>query len=191
MKKLIIVPIISLCALSAKVMAQSESYTPWQLNFTGGYAMASGDGVKGGIALYLEPKYHINDNISVGLRAGVALIAKSLSGDADSFKVAGIGSYLLTGNYYFLKNGGAFRPFGGVGVGYMKAAGFDTGLGGSVGITSGIGGLVRVGFDVSHFTLDLEYNLNPSTKLPDDGGKISNSFLGVNFGFYFGGGSKK
>lgn len=198
MKKISCTLLLAVFAISAKVIAQSESYTPWQLNFTGGYAAASGDGVKGGAAFYFEPQYHINDKISVGIRAGSALILKSFV--ADKFEVAGINSYLLTGNYYFQKEGSKFRPFGGVGVGYVIAAGYsgettDLGNGntqklGEVKATTGLGGLIRVGFDISHFRFDVDYNLNPATKV--EGVKdIKNSFLGINFGFYFGGGLRK
>lgn len=183
------------CAISAKVSAQSESYTTWQLNFTGGYAIASGKGVKGGAAFYIEPQYHVNDKISVGLRWGSALILKSLV--TDEFKVAAIGSYLLTGNYYFQKDGSAFRPFGGLGVGYAIAAGAKASVGSGsntvtneIKDTSGLAGLVRVGFDISHFRFNVEYNLNPTTKL-ETGDKIKNSYVGINLGFYFGGGLKK
>ncbi len=44
--------------------------------------------------------------------------------------------------------------------------------------------MARVGFDVSHFRFNLEYDVNPKT------GRISNNYIGVNLGFYIGGGSR-
>ena len=40
----------------------------------------------------------------------------------------------------------------------------------------------RVGFDAGHFTLSLDYNLVPETN------GIKNSYIGIRFGGFFGGG---
>jgi outer membrane protein W len=198
MKKTTLFTLIAIIAFSAKSFAQSENYTPFQANFTGGYALASGKGTKGGIALHFEPQYNITDNISVGLRFGAALTAKfrlDASGqEIGESDIAAVGSYLATGSYYFQKEPGAsFRPFAGIGVGYASAAGISTvdltdpnaNFGEEAVSKSGLGALVRAGFDISHFRFNLEYNINPKT------GRISNNYFGINLGFYLGGGAKK
>lgn len=202
MKKISYILLFAVCAVSVEVSAQSKNYTPWQINGTVGYAILSGKGAKGGVAIHVEPQYHVNANVSVGLRYALAFVSKSsldASGNIveDKYSAAGITSYLATGNYYFQTSPGAsFRPFVGIGLGYASAAGLDvtvsTGTSTATasasadgGAKSGFGGMVRAGFDVNHFRFNVEYALNPKT------GKISSNYIGINLGFYFGGGSRK
>lgn len=192
MKKNTILVLITVLTLSLNSFAQSTAYTPWQVDFMGGYAAASGKGTKGGIALYLEPKYHITDNLSAGLRLGGALTLKYTLNDAGDevgeASVAAVASYLATGDYYFQKEPGAkFRPFAGIGLGFASAAGAtstDMVETSEAQTKKGFSGMVRAGFDVSHFRFNLEYDINPKT------GRISNNYFGVNLGFYIGGGSR-
>ena len=97
-------------------------------------------------------------------------------------------SYLATGDYYFQKEAGArFRPFAGIGLGFATAAGATASGSEETAETqtkNGFSGMVRAGFDVSHFRFNLEYDVNPKT------GRISNNYIGVNLGFYIGGGSR-
>lgn len=193
MKLRTLVLLTMVVTLSLQSNAQSTGYTPWQVNFTGGYAAASGKGTKGGVALHFEPQYHFTDNLSAGLRFGAALTAKvglDASGqEVGDFSVAAVASYLATGTYYFQKEpGAAFRPFAGVGLGFGRAAGATATVDSDVADTqtkNGFSGMARAGFDVSHFRFNLEYDLNPKT------GRISNNYFGVTLGFYFGGGAKK
>ena len=192
MKKKTLIVLLTVLTLSLNSFAQSTAYTPWQVDFMGGYAAASGKGTKGGIALYLEPKYHITDNLSAGLRLGGALTAKYTLNDAGDevgeASVAAVASYLITGDYYFQKEAGAkFRPFAGIGLGFASAAGAtatDLEETSEAQTKNGFSGMARVGFDVSHFRFNLEYDVNPKT------GRISNNYIGVNLGFYIGGGSR-
>src|SRR6218665_2911073 len=199
MKKVSFITLLAVLAVTGKLAAQSESYTPWQIDWTLGFASPTGgEGVKGGVTLYAEPKFHINDHIAVGIRAGVAVTFKAAldaSGKATGdYSGGGVGSYLATGNYYFqFSEGGKFRPFVGIGLGYATAKGVsqkvNLGQTSSVSIDikdkSGFGGMGRVGFDVGHFCFNVEYTINPKTA------NISNNYLGFNLGFYFGGGSQK
>ncbi|MEJ8841637.1 outer membrane beta-barrel protein [Lacibacter sp. H375] len=192
MKKKTLIVLLTVLTLSLNSFAQSTAYTPWQVDFMGGYAAASGKGTKGGIALYLEPKYHINDNFSAGLRLGGALTLKyTLDASGEEIgeaSVAAVASYLATGDYYFQKEAGAkFRPFAGIGLGFASAAGATATATEETAETqtkNGFSGMVRAGFDVSHFRFNLEYDVNPKT------GRISNNYIGVNLGFYIGGGSR-
>lgn len=192
MKKKTLIVLLTVLSLSLNSFAQSTAYTPWQVDFMGGYAAASGKGTKGGIALYLEPKYHITDNLSAGLRLGGALTLKYTLNDAGDevgeASVAAVASYLATGDYYFQKEPGAkFRPFAGIGLGFASAAGAtatDMEETSEAQTKNGFSGMARVGFDVSHFRFNLEYDVNPKT------GRISNNYIGVNLGFYIGGGSR-
>ena len=197
MKKTGVLTILTIICFSLKSFAQSESYTPFQANFTLGYAAASGKGTKGGVAIHFEPQYNLTDNLSLGLRFGAALTAKftlNAAGDeVGDASVAAIASYLATGNYYFQKEPGAsFRPFVGLGVGYANAAGASTdnasndpNFAEDYQAKSGFAGMARAGFDVSHFRFNLEYCVNPKT------GRINNNYFGITLGFYLGGGSQK
>ncbi|PGH37380.1 MAG: hypothetical protein CRN43_21505 [Candidatus Nephrothrix sp. EaCA] len=196
MKKVSFLILLTVLAVTGKLAAQSESYTPWQVDWTLGFASpAGGEGAKGGLTFYVEPKFHINDHITVGIRAGAAALLKApvdTNGKAipgGSFSAAGIGSYLATGNYYFqFSEGGKFRPFAGIGLGYASAAGVSAdsnAKSAAIEGKSGFGGMARVGFDVSHFCFNVEYTINPKTA------GISNNYLGFNLGFYLGGGSQK
>jgi outer membrane protein W len=199
MKKITVVVALLATLFSMKSFAQSDSYTPWQINFTGGYAAGSGKGVKGGVAYAFEPQYHINNNLSVGLRFGAAALLKSglnTSGDeVGDFSVGAVGNYLATGNYYFQKEGAKFRPFVGLGLGYGRSVGAGTSITlvdiddesslGDYGTKGGFSSMIRAGFDISHFRLNLEYDLNPKV------GRIKNNYFGVMLGFYIGGGAQK
>lgn len=181
--------------MTAVVNAQSESYTPWQVNVTGGYAIPGGKGTKAGISFNIEPQFNYTDNLSFGFRLGSALTLKAsldASGqEIGDFSVAAVGSYVATGTYYFQSEPGAsFRPFGGIGLGYATAAGasvdnLDPNYAEDYTSKSGFSGLLRAGFDISHFRLNAEYNLNPKT------GRLNNNFIAINLGFYFGGGARR
>lgn len=154
-----------------------------------GYAMASGKGAKGGVLWALEPGYRINDQILANFRIEGAVIGRGYADETSaSIDVAALGSYSLNGQYYF--NNNSFRPFVGVGVGMfsLAAVSVTAGTGGgssqAVAASNKIGFYPRLGFDAGHFTLNLDYNLVPET----DG--IKNSYIGIRFGGFFGGGKK-
>jgi outer membrane protein W len=193
MKKKTLLVLFTVLTVSVSSFAQSTAYTPWQVNFTGGYAAPGGKGTKAGIALQFEPQFHITDNFTAGIRFGGALTAKfalNAAGDeVGDASIAVVSSYLATGDYYFQKQAGAkFRPFAGIGLGYASAAGVsstEVTQTGEAQAKNGFGAMVRAGFDVSHFRFNLEYDVNPKT------GRISNNYFGINLGFYIGGGAKK
>src|SRR6218665_1850644 len=143
MKKVSFITLLAVLAVTGKLAAQSESYTPWQIDWTLGGAIPGGEGTKGGISAYFEPKFHINDNISAGIRAGFAAIGKVGVFDANGkpvgeFSTALIVSYLATSNYYFqFSEGGKFRPFVGIGLGYAVAKGFSLSKDLSIGDATG------------------------------------------------------
>src|SRR6476661_7101354 len=120
-----------ICAFMAGAFfSNAQTFKPFKVDLATGYAVPSGKGSKGGIVLAIEPKYAINDNISLGLRMEAAITARGYvasNGQEVSGDVKASGSYLATGDYYFNTN--KFRPFVGMGVGLFKnaAVAFDTG----------------------------------------------------------------
>lgn len=154
-----------------------------------------------GFMFDVEPKYNLTDNMNVGIRFGVAIIAKVVEGSAadgyDSADLSANSSYLGTFDYYF-PLGGSFTPFVGAGLGVYRIA--------SMGVREGedfagtdvldastkFGGMIRGGFEVGKFRMTLEYDLIPKSKLQNNLGEeigtIKNGYFGVSIGFFIGGG---
>lgn len=190
--------------------AYAQDYKPVKVGVGLGYASPQGSGSKGGVLFYLDPAYRVSDQLAVGLRMEAALVARgySISGTSNSAnvsgKIAAVGSYSLNAQYYFSNE--AFRPFAGLGVGLFTLAAetvdVSSGVGGSnvsgsiSAAASKFGFYPRVGFDLGHFTMQLEYNIIPSTKTDVTVGAntetstTKNGYLGVKAGFFFGGGKK-
>jgi outer membrane protein W len=184
--------VLCLVIMMSAVAVQAQEYKKFRVGVGAGYAMPSGKGAKGGVLFYAEPGYRINDQIIANLRMEFAAMARGFSEDVGSaeFDVSTSGSYTLNGQYYF--SNASFRPFVGVGFGMysIKAAGFSSG-GSSVVVGSDeskFGFYPRIGFDAGHFTLSLDYNLVGATKVEGLDGEFKNSYIGIRFGGFFGGG---
>jgi len=194
MKKIILFAFVVL----AFANGYSQEKGKFRVGLDFGYVPASGGG--GGL-LSIEPKFNITENMNVGLRIGGAAVIRDLvSNDNEEFtaKVAGIGSYVGTYDYYFHKSGSSFAPYIGGGVGYYSLANVevDDSSADSEEITpavSGVmGGLIRGGFEWGGFRMGLEYNFLPDSDLENvDGDKVGtakNAYLGIHIGFFVGGG---
>jgi outer membrane protein W len=111
------------------------------------------------------------------------------------FNVAGIGSYSLNGQYYFMD--GSFRPYAGVGLGVFSLAAVsvsrdvngNSNVGDATAAQSKFGFYPRIGFDAGHFTLNIDYNVLPNST-GVGGSQFKNSYLGIRIGGFFGGGKK-
>ncbi|WP_224999850.1 hypothetical protein [Cesiribacter sp. SM1] len=177
----------------------AQEYKPFKIGLGLGYAIPGGEGAGGGILIYGEPMYRINDAIAVGLRVEGAIVVRGYSEtnvDDYSLDAAAIGSYTLSGQYYF--SNATFRPLVGAGFGiYSLAAvsvenGDDTGAGES----TTFGFYPRVGFDAGHFNFMIEYNIVPNTKIESTtlGGEsvtVKNSYLSIKAGASILGGRRK
>ncbi|MDF2190693.1 hypothetical protein [Paraflavitalea sp. CAU 1676] len=192
-----------LLAIVAIGNAQLQSpFKPFKVDLSLGYAIPGGTGAKGGVLFALEPKYEVIPNLSVGLRMEGAVMARGTvdaDGNAADVDVKAAGSYLLTGDYYFTQN--TVRPFAGLGLGIYSLAAASANTNGTTaagGAGSKFGEMVRVGVELSHFRIGLEYNIVPSTKLetidPTSEGKSTyttkNGYLGIKLGFCIGGGKR-
>lgn len=193
MKKSLMITCLVLVAASS---GYAQEYKKFKVGIGLGYALASGEGSKGGVLITLEPAYRIKDNFSIGLRMESALVTRGLSTSLTglSVDVAAIGSYTLNGQYYF-GEGSSFRPFFGAGLGIFSLSKIDISytnggqtLTGSFPSESQFGFYPRVGFDYGHFNLALDYNFVPATKAGT--GEFKNNYLGFRVGFFFGGGKK-
>ena len=198
MKKLSL--LFALCVLLS-VAAHAQEYKKFKVGLGAGYAVPRGKGAKGGILAYLEPSYKLQDQIQLGLRLEWAALVGGFSedlGSSVSLKVSSTTSYTLNGQYYFNNNG--FRPFVGAGFGMYGIKGADLTVtsdpdepnGGTITMAdeTKFGFYPRIGFDAGYFTLSLDYNIVGATKTEGSDIKMKNSYIGIRFGGFFGGGKK-
>lgn len=160
-----------------------------------GYAVpGAGEGAGGGLLFYLEPAYRASKEFLVGLRLESAVIARGVEGIGDNEvagDVASNMSYTLNGQYYFTND--YVRPFIGLGGGLFSLAAVEVNTAAGtpdaqdVGAETRFGFYPRVGVDVGHFNLTLDYNIIPSTNVPG-GGEVTNNYFGIRAGFSIGGG---
>lgn len=173
-------------------VSTAQEYKPFKLGLGLGYAIPGGEGAGGGILIYGEPSYRVNDAIAVGLRLEAALIIRGLSESFDGYSadIAGITSYTVNGQYYLKQDG--FRPLVGLGLGMysLSAVEFDETV--SAAKESKFGFYPRVGFDAGHFNFLIEYNLIPATKTDIFGEdiKIKNSYVSIKAGVSIFGGKR-
>ena len=203
MKKIMIIFLVPFfttvfCQAQTKnVKREPHELTPFKVAVGLGYAVpGAGDGAGGGVLFFVEPAYRPVPQVSVGLRLESALMARGIQGinDSDvSGEASAAMSYTLNGQYYFNQN--YIRPFVGAGVGLFSLASskFDTSSDNNVeahdvAAETRFGFYPRVGVDVGHLNLTVDYNFVPSTEIPD-GGEVKNNYLGVRVGFSIGGGA--
>src|SRR6187551_1229759 len=113
----------SILCIGLVLVSSAQSFKPFKVDVSTGYAIPGGQGAKGGILFALEPKYAVIPNLSVGLRFEAAIMARGYSDQAGSnteVDVKAAGSYLATADYYLTEN--TVRPFAGAGVGLFSLA---------------------------------------------------------------------
>ncbi|NDP27780.1 MAG: porin family protein [Flavobacterium sp.] len=192
-KKIILVALMAMTFISAS--SQEKGKFRGGLDF--GYVPTGGGG---GVLFSIEPKFNLADNMNVGLRIGLAGIARDIQDNNDqssTAKVAASTSYVGTYDYYFHKSGSSFAPFVGAGMGYYSLANIEINDNAesadiNPSVTGVFGGLVRAGFEWGKFRMGVEYNLLPDSDLEDIQGTkigtVSNKYVGIHLGFYLGGG---
>ena len=162
MKKLWILYFIS---LTVTMVATAQEYKKFKLGVGIGVANYQGGKYNPNGSLILatvEPAYRIHDNIAIGLRIEGA---------------GWYGHFSLTANgqYYFGKN--IVRPFVGAGLGMFQKGSAN----------SSFGFYPRVGLEVGHFFVSMDYNFISAVN--PNGDEIT-SYLGSRIGFLIGGGRK-
>lgn len=197
MKRIVLVTMI---ALGGLLQMNAQQANKFRFDFDLGYAIPQGGG--GGLSFYLEPKWNIKDNMSVGLRFGVAALIKELeeNGNTTEGEIGANGSYVGTFDYYFSDGSSSFVPFIGAGVGYYSVASvrfddldnseeFD---GNELTASGKFGGMLRAGFNWGKFKMSLDYNLVGQSDLQDTNGNVvgttKNGYFGISIGVFAGGG---
>ena len=175
-----------------------EDHKPFKVDVSLGYAIPAGSGSKGGAIFVVEPKYAVMSNLSLGLRLEIAAVARFTgyddNGDPTDAEVKASASYLATGDYYFTDNY-SFRPFIGAGIGIFSLASVNTGATEDIMSATKFGGMIRLGAEVSHFRIGIEYNFVPKSTFDgfDSNGDPAtltskNGYIGIKLGVCFGGG---
>jgi outer membrane protein W len=168
-------------------LAHAQTFKPFKVDVSLGYANPRGNIAKAGVLFALEPKYALADALSLGLRwegALTAAIHYNANGQSVTSDVNALSSYLVTADYYFSNN--RFRPFAGAGTGLYRVANIsaddedvnDPNYSPSTEYSSKYGFMLRGGFEFGHFRAGLEYNIIGER----------NNYLGIKLGVCFGGG---
>lgn len=186
MKKLTL--LFALCVLFT-VGANAQEFKKFRWAVGAGYAKPSGEGAGGGLLWATEFGYRLSDPICLSLRIEGAAVIRGLSESIsgyDNAEVAGISSYTANGIYYLSNE--KFRPYVGAGVGMFSLSAVSVGASGvGAAAETKIGFYPRVGFDLGHFNINIDYNIIGNSDL-GNGLESKNSYLGVRVGgFFFGG----
>lgn len=194
MKKLVL--LMCLICVATMLKAQSTTFKPFKVDLGLGY----GFGKAKGIIAYLEPKYNVMDELAVGIRWESALlgnvdVSANTGSDPNAYAsvdVSAIGSYLVTGDYYF--SNATFRPLAGFGAGVYtmgsirQSAGVGTdgaSVSQDINVGTKFGVAPRVGFEAGHFRMGLEYNI--ITGQPKD---FNRNYFSAKIGAVIGGGRR-
>lgn len=184
MKKFYLTAFAIVAAIFAN--AQTElTFKPFKVDIALGYALPSGSGSKAGVLVAIEPKYALNDNLTLGLRMETAVTAQGTvaNNEIKDGDVKASGSYLATADYYFNTN--RFRPFVGAGAGLYTNASAELSeqtTSEDVQKARSFGFAPRAGFEFGHFRAAIEYNVAGKS------GNLNHNYLGIKLGFFLGGG---
>lgn len=156
-----------------------------------------------GALVNLEPQILVKENLAVGLRLGVAGLAKDVTyynipDDYDG-EIAANASITGTVNYYFNKGNSRVAPYIGAGFGYFALSNIDiedTGIDedeiGDLEATFAWAPMVRAGVELGKFRIGAEYNFVPNSDLQNVSGQVIgeaiNQYFGFTLGFFVGGG---
>ena len=167
--------------------AQDKNFRDFEWDiFQFGFASAGGDRFGGGVELGGEVRYNIDNRFSAGLKSEFAIFATDLGNDLIDVGV--VVGFSLTGDYYFVEDR-VIRPFVGFGIGRYGGATViantnddevdedDIITGAAFGVSP------RVGIELSHLRIALEYNLTFNDQVP--------SYIGLSLSPTLWGGLKK
>lgn len=197
MKKLLGV-LVALLVINTTFGQQAGRFR-YQMDF--GTAVPKDGGI--GAIVNIEPQVLVMNNMAIGMRMGVAGLAKDIVyydvPDDYEGEIGANVSVLATANYYFNFGKGNVAPYMGVGYGYYSLSNID--IEGTDIDEDDIENLeadfawapmVRAGVELNKFRIGLEYNFVPKSNLQNVGGDIigqaTNEYFAFTLGFFVGGG---
>jgi len=197
MKKLLGV-LVALLIMNTAYSQQAGKFR-YQMDF--GTAVPKDGGI--GAIVNIEPQILVMDNLAVGMRMGVAGLAKDIvyydiPDDYDGEIGANL-SVLATANYYFNFGEGRVAPYIGGGFGYYGLSNIDieeTDIDEedieNLEADFAWAPMVRAGVELNKFRIGLEYNFVPKSNLQNVGGDVigqaTNEYFAFTLGFFVGGG---
>jgi hypothetical protein len=181
MKKVLTLVCVLACAVFAN--AQDREFKPFKVDLALGYAIPPGD-YGGGLVFAIEPKYAIQDQLAVGLRWDLALLANvDIAGESADVKA--VSSYAPTLDYYFGTKKSRFFVGAGAGLFQYAAATVNSNTPNEdvpYYSYNKFGVFPRLGGEFAHFRVAAEYNIVPKEL------SVSNSYFSIKVGVFIGGG---
>ena len=201
-KKFTMIACLTACTLTSTTFAQEQK--KFKVGIDLGTAIGR-DGIGGTIAI--EPRYRINNNMSVGIKLGLGVLTQKFRINSEfidplhskDLDVNVNRSYMGTFNYHFNTNR-KFSPYLGGGLGYFQLDGSENRV-----IEEGnnytsksysareFGTMLRGGFERGKFRMGVEYYIVPKTDLTLNGVQMkgtTNTFFNIHVGYSIGGGRK-
>lgn len=173
------------CVLFSTIsMAQYGSYGKYRsfrIDAGGTYSNPSGEELKAGIGFYVNPKFHMTDNLLLGVKyENTALDSEDDSG----LTVPEIVSYTATIDYYVTSSN--IRPFAGVDIGIYELGTIEAEIfepkGFELGSKFGLAPKIGLSFKHLDFTLQCHMIFDQNERFDDF------NHTSFKFGFHLGGG---
>lgn len=181
--------------------AHAQQAGGFRLQMDVGTAIPKNGGIGG--LMNLEPQILITDNLAVGLRVGVAGLAKDvtyfdITNDYNG-EISANASVTGTLNYYLNNGDSRVAPYIGAGFGYfalsnldIQTTSIDPDQVGNLEAEFAWAPMIRAGFELGKFRLGAEYNFIPNSNLQNLSGAVIgeaiNEYFGFTLGFFVGGG---
>tara|TARA_R110002020_G_scaffold192596_2_gene392818 strand:+ start:604 stop:1209 length:606 start_codon:yes stop_codon:yes gene_type:complete len=198
MKKILV--LLVFLAISSVSFAQEAGR--FRMVLEAGPAIPKGGGI--GMLFNAEPKINVTDNMAVGVRFGMAGLAKdvtyyNITDDYEGDLSINL-SASATFDYFFHREGSKLAPFVGAGFGYyalsnvkVTSTDFDNPDNfGNLEANFKWAPMLRVGLELNKFRMGAEYNFIPSSNLQNSSGQVIgeavNQYFGFTFGAFIGGG---
>lgn len=197
MKKLFTIII----ALLVFQTAYSQEADRFRFQMDLGAAAPKGGGI--GALVNFEPQILVRRNLALGLRMGVAGLAKDIIyyeiPDDYTGELGANASISGTANYYFNFGKGKAAPYIGGGFGYytmsninIESTDIDTDDLGDLKANFAWAPMLRAGVELGKFRIGAEYNFVPKSDLQNISGEVigqaTNEYFGFTLGYFVGGG---
>lgn len=179
MRKIVLAIVCLHCFVALHAQEKTRTFKPFKLDFAYGRAFPFQAELHSGGLFSIEPKYALNDHITLGARFEFANLGPTStnSGFLPEFNLTT--SQLLTVDYYFNTNN--LRPFAGLGAGAFSMPVGDDPRTDMEELTDKFGFTPRGGIETRRFRAALEWNVIGKTTAGNF------SYISIKAGFFLGG----